>query len=110
MPQEPLAVSEPSKDALAQEPPKDSLINQVKEPANTEVNKSSMFGFLHSISLLPAVILLVFILLLSLQATVVFNRNTQMDELVQSLQKTQATLESQLVTLNSQVELMKLEN
>lgn len=55
---------------------------------------SSMFSSLQGFALLPAVFLFVFVLLVTFQAAVAFNRNSQMDNLIESLQKTQTTLEN----------------
>lgn len=44
-----------------------------------------------------------FFMLLTVQAILAFNRNSEMDVLIQSLQKTQAELESQVITLNTQI-------
>lgn len=68
---------------------------------------SPIFSAMKGIALLPAMALFVFMMLLFMQASFAYNRNSEMDELIQTLQKTQATLESQLLSLNSQMELMK---
>ena len=74
---------------------------------DADLNKASMFSSLQGVALLPAVFLFVFILLITFQAAVAYNRSSQMDNLIESLQKTQITLENQIVNLNTQMELMK---
>lgn len=83
---------ESAKEKTFANPAKKEVKFETKELPSGQTMLDQLMSIFRNITLVPALCLLLFVILLTVQTTISMNRNSKMDILIQSMQQTQASL------------------